>query len=76
MKNFIILPIILPLIIFIGIEKNNNILTVEKDTTDLMDENLFRNEIRNTAIEAAKEFGIDPDSTYIPFREKKNKIEQ
>ena len=41
-----------------------------------MDENLFRNEIRNTAIEAAKEFGIDPDSTYIPFREKKNKIEQ
>lgn len=41
----------------------------KKKGQNLTDDKLFEREIHNAAIEAAKEFGLNPDSTYIPFRE-------
>ena len=43
-------------------------------TNDITDDNFFRKEIHDTAMEAAKEFGLNPDSTYIPYREEMKKL--
>lgn len=72
MKNSIILLITIPVIslsIFLSNpkeSKNNNHKTKKQE---LIDENLMKREIKNAALEAAKEFGIDPDSTYIPYKD-------
>jgi len=71
MKNLILFLIIIPSIIIL--EKTDS--TFQSKSTNinkskLIDEDLFNREIHNAAMDAAKEMGINPDSTYIPHRDK------
>lgn len=71
MRNFIIFSTLVILLTTTGFtpEKDKNKKTQKDNKAELTDENLFRNEIRDAAIEAARELGINPDSTYIPFKD-------
>jgi hypothetical protein len=70
MRNLILFTSIIPLIISL----NNEMIVDSTSTNNITDDNFFRKEIHDTAMEAAKEFGLNPDSTYIPYREEMKKI--
>ena len=72
--HLIIFTSIIPLIISLNNDISNDTTSISKINDD--NENLFRKEIHDTAMEAAKEFGLNPDSTYIPFRDEFNKGER
>lgn len=68
MKNSILFFITIPFLILFTLEKTDTTCETVSDDI-LIDEDLFKREVYNAAMDAAKEFNIHPDSTYIPFKD-------
>jgi len=48
----------------------NSVHPIEKNKNEMFDENLFKNEIQNTVLEFIDDLDLNPDSCYMPFKEK------